>query len=101
MRTRTFWVYILANTGGRAATLYTGMTNDLERRVNEHAHPDLEDARHHFMARYRVSRLVYFEEFDDVRDAIAREKEIKGWRRERKIRLIESTNPEWSDLMNG
>ena len=85
MTTRTFWVYMMTNTGGRAATLYTGMTNDLERRVYEHAHPNLEDTRHRFTARYRISRLVYFEEFDDVRDAIDREKEIKGWRQKRKI----------------
>ncbi len=101
MRTRTYWVYIMANTGGRAATLYTGMTNDLERRVYEHAHPDPDGIQDRFTTRYRITRLVHYEEFDDVRDAIDREKEIKGWRRERKIKLIESTNPEWRDLMGG
>jgi len=88
----------MANTGGRAATLYTGVTNDLERRIYEHRNPDSERARQSFTARYRIQRLVYCEEFSDVRDAIAREKQITGWRRERKLALIESANPNWCDL---
>ena len=99
VKTRTYWVYIMANTGGPAATLYTGVTNDLERRVFEHQHPNPDDECRKFTARYRVTRLVHCEEYDDVRDAIDREKEIKGWRRARKIALIESVNPEWRDLM--
>ena len=97
MATRTFWVYIMANTGGRSATLYTGVTNNLERRVYQHKNPDRQQPQS-FTARYRITRLVYQEEFQDVRDAIAREKRIKGWRRERKLAFIESFNAEWCDL---
>lgn len=76
-------------------TLYIGVTNDLARRVYQHktkAHPDS------FTARYNIDRLVYFETFGDVQAAIAREKEIKGWRRSKKVALIESHNPTWKDL---
>jgi putative endonuclease len=98
VRARTVWVYILANAGGRAATLYTGVTNDLERRVYEHKHPDPKAPSESFTARYRVTRLVYVEDYGDMREAIAREKQIKGWRRDRKLALIESINPDWCDL---
>lgn len=87
---RLYCVYILAS---RSRNLYTGVTNDLQSRVLQHRQGLSE-----FTARYRVFRLVYFEEFGDIRQAIAREKEIKGWRREKKIRLIESHNPTWTDL---
>jgi len=98
MKARAYWVYIMANAGGRAATLYTGVTNDLERRVFEHQNPDLQRQPQSFTVRYRITRLVYSEEFHDIRDAIAWEKQIKGWRRERKLALIESRNPDWRDL---
>ncbi|RJP19866.1 MAG: GIY-YIG nuclease family protein [Candidatus Abyssobacteria bacterium SURF_5] len=75
-------------------TLYTGVTNDLIRRVYEHKNKLVPG----FTARYNIGRLVYFEETQDVRTAIDREKQIKGWRRERKIKLVESINPEWRDL---
>lgn len=88
---RTFYVYILAS---RSRVLYVGVTNDLARRVNEHKQGSVPG----FTTRYRVTRLVYFEEFADIRDAIAREKEIKGWVRSRKVRLIGSRNPTWEDL---
>ena len=88
---RTYCVYILAN---RSRGLYTGMGNDLERRMIEHRQEIVPG----FTSRYRIFRLVHFELFGDVRDAIAREKEIKGWRREKKIRLIEHDNPTWADL---
>lgn len=88
----------MANTNGRAATLYVGMTSNLERRAAEHMHPDAECDSHRFTRRYRLTRLVFCEEFQDVRDAIAREKQIKGWRRDRTISLIESENPDWRDL---
>ena len=87
----TYCVYILAN---RSRDLYTGMGNNLERRMIEHR----EELVPGFTSRYRIFRLVHFELFGDVRDAIAREKEIKGWRREKKIRLIERDNPTWADL---
>ena len=76
---------------------YTGVTNDLARRVNEHKR-GLNDG---FTKRYRITRLVYVEEFADIREAIAREKEIKGWLRTRKIRLVEARNPTWEDLAQG
>ncbi len=88
----------MANTGGRAATLCTGVTNNLERRVYEHKHPDRAESHRKFTARYGVTRLVYCEACGSVRDAIAREKQIKGWRRDRKWALIESINPDWLDL---
>ena len=88
---RTFYVYILAS---RSRVLYVGVTNNLARRMNEHRHGSSPG----FTARYRVTRLVYFEGFANIRVAIAREKEIKGWVRTRKIGLIESKNPTWEDL---
>ena len=75
-------------------TLYVGVTNDLERRVCEHQEGKLGS----FAARYNANRLVYFEEFGDVREAISREKELKSLTRKRKIKLIESCNPDWQDL---
>jgi len=83
---RTYYVYIMSS---RSRVLYTGVTNDLARRVNEHKRGLVSG----FTRKYRITRLVYFEEFADIRDAIAREKEIKGWKRLRKISLIESRNP--------
>jgi putative endonuclease len=88
---RTYCVYILAS---RSRNLYTGVTNNLERRMIEHRDGLVPG----FTSRYRISRLVHFEVFGDVRGAIAREKEIKGWRREKKIWLIERQNPKWEDL---
>ena len=88
---RTYVTYILAS---RTRVLYTGVTNDLTRRVNEHRHGLVAG----FTSRYCATRLVYFEEFTDIRVAIAREQEIKGWKRSRKTTLIESRNPTWEDL---
>ncbi len=85
------YVYILSN---RSRTLYTGVTNNLERRMYEHKRK----IGSQFAAKYNLTQLVYYEPFGDIREAIAREKQIKGWRRERKIALIESANPEWKDL---
>ena len=87
---RTYYSYIMAS---RSRVLYIGVTNDLQRRVNEH-----KKGLSGFTAKYRVTRLVYFEEFAWILDAIAREKELKGWTRLRKISLIESRNPTWDDL---
>jgi putative endonuclease len=89
--TRRYHVYILAS---RSRNLYTGVTNHLMRRVYEHKHGLLRG----FTRRYRIHRLVYFEGFLYVRNAIAREKEIKAWRREKKIALISVHNPAWDDL---
>jgi putative endonuclease len=90
-RQQQYWVYIATN---GSKTLYTGVTNDLIRRMNEHRN----SIKPGFTAKYRIDRLVYFETTSDVRAAIAREKQIKGWRRERKITLIEVANPKWADL---
>jgi len=88
---RTYCVYILAS---RSRVLYTGVTNDLARRVKEHKQHLIPG----FTQKYRVTRLVYFEQLGDIRDAIAREKQIKGWVRARKVKLIEGGNAAWTDL---
>jgi putative endonuclease len=74
--------------------MYIGMTNDWERRIYEHKNKLCKG----FTAKYKIDKLVYFEETKDVIAAISREKEIKKWRREKKNALVEQTNPEWSDL---
>ncbi len=88
---KNYYVYILASA---SRTLYTGVTNNLERRVIEHRRKLIPG----FTARYRINRLVYFEVFGDIRAAISREKQIKGWLRAKKIALIESSNRDWKDL---
>jgi putative endonuclease len=88
----SFYVYILTNT--RDGTLYTGVTNNLIRRVYEHKSGEIEG----FTKKYRTNKLVYFEETTDVLSAITREKRIKKWRRRWKIELIEKNNPQWRDL---
>lgn len=91
MTDKTFYVYILASKSRR---LYVGVTSDLVKRIYEHKRKLVEG----FAQRYNIDRLVYFEETADPRSAIAREKQIKGWLRTKKIRLIEATNPTWEDL---
>ena len=86
-----YYVYIMTNNSG---TLYVGVTNNLERRVYEHKHGTNDG----FTKRYVLTRLVYYESSPDVREAIAREKEIKGWVRRKKVALIKSANPYWKDL---
>jgi len=81
----------------RSGTLYTGITSDLKRRVDEHKWKALPG----FTRRYNVRRLVYFEWTEDAGAALAREKEIKGWRRAKKLALIESVNAQWADLSEG
>jgi len=88
---RIYYVYIMAS---RSRVLYTGVTNDLARRVDEHKRSLTPG----FTSRYHITRLVYFEDFGDVRDAIAREKQLKGWVRSRKIQLVEEKNATWEDL---
>jgi putative endonuclease len=89
--TRQYYVYILANISRR---IYVGVTNDLERRVYEHKHKLLPG----FASEYNIKRLVYVEVTMDVSAAIAREKQIKGWLRRKKVALIETQNPTWIDL---
>jgi putative endonuclease len=86
-----YYVYIMTN---RSQTLYTGVTNDLQRCVYEHKNHLVAG----FTSKYRVARLVYYEETSDVKTALAREKHIKGWVRAKKVALIESINPDWQDL---
>ena len=88
-----YYVYILTNS--HRNVLYTGITNDLVRRVYEHKH-HLDKGS--FTAKYNVEYLVYYEVTNDVKTAIEREKQIKGWNRKRKNQLVESTNPDWLDL---
>jgi len=78
-------------------TLYTGVTDDLVRRVYEHKEKLIKG----FTQKYNITRLVYYEITSDVRAAIQREKQIKGWLRKKKTALIESVNPEWKDLSDG
>ncbi len=88
-----YYVYIMSNESRR---LYTGVTRDLERRVCEHKHKIVKG----FTSRYNFDKLVWFESFSDINQAIAAEKKIKGWSRIKKIDLIESMNPHWEDLSN-
>jgi putative endonuclease len=88
---RNYYVYILTN---RSGTLYIGVTNNLERRLEEHRAGKAGS----FTARYKIDRLVYYEETGSVHSAIEREKQLKGWTRQRKIALIAQANPKWRDL---
>jgi putative endonuclease len=86
-----FWVYILAS---RSRTLYIGVTNGLHKRIHQHR----EQKTGTFTARYQITRLVYFEAFQYINNAIGREKELKHWTRAQKVALIEAMNPTWEDL---
>ena len=90
---KRYFVYIMTNRP-RSHVLYTGVTGDLRRRTFEHKNKLVPG----FTSRYNLTRLVYYECFVYPDAAIAREKEIKGWRRSKKIRLIEAMNPQWDDL---
>ena len=89
---RTYYVYILAS--GRHGTLYIGVTNNIHTRLEQH----LSGRGSEFVKKYRVHRLVYVETFASPQEAITREKQLKNWRRDWKIRLIEEDNLDWSDL---
>jgi putative endonuclease len=91
---KQYYVYILASK--RNGTLYIGVTNDIVRRVCEHKNKLIEG----FTKKYSVNILVHYEIFGDIRLAIVREKRLKAWKREWKIKLIEEQNPEWKDLYN-
>jgi putative endonuclease len=88
---KLYFVYIMAS---KTRRLYTGVTNDLQKRVYEHKNKMVEG----FSFRYNINRLVYYEESRDINAAIAREKQIKGWLRNKKLALVDSANPQWSDL---
>jgi putative endonuclease len=89
---KTYYVYLLASI---SRVLYAGLTNNLYFRVKQHKEAKDKSA---FTARYRINRLVYYEEYDNIYEAIDREKQIKRWRREKKLNLINEVNPKWNDL---
>ncbi|MBS0548654.1 MAG: GIY-YIG nuclease family protein [Proteobacteria bacterium] len=93
MSARQYWVYILTSASGNA--MYIGVTNNLENRVFEHR----AGKGSIFAKQYRVTRLVHVEEYDNPTEAIAREKQLKGWRRERKNELVRTLNPQFQELM--
>jgi putative endonuclease len=86
-----FWVYIMTSSSG---TLYIGMTGYVDTRIFQHKSGEIDG----FTKKYKCNRLVYYEEYDDVYVAKRRERQLKGWRREKKIALIEKMNPRWDDL---
>jgi putative endonuclease len=88
---KQYYVYIMSS---KTRTLYTGVTNNLERRVYEHKNKFIPG----FTAKYNLTWLVWFAETNDIREAIAREKQIKAWPRAKRVELIEEMNPEWEDL---
>ena len=88
---RTYYVYIMASL---SRALYTGVTNNIKRRVSEHKGGINEG----FTKRYRIKILVYYETYSSIKKAIEREKQIKSWRREKRVTLIEKKNPQWQDL---
>ena len=92
---KEYYIYLLANK--RATVLYTGVTNDLIRRVYEHKNK----LQKGFTLKYNVDQLVYYEVYADINDAISREKQIKGWARQKKNDLINGFNPSWKDLYDG
>ncbi len=89
---KSYYVYILAS--GKYGTLYIGVTDELYRRIPEHK----EGTNEGFTKKYKVNQLVYFEQTESINTGIEREKQLKKWKRDWKIRLIESVNPEWKDL---
>jgi len=93
-RKKTYYVYIMTN---QSRNLYIGLTNNIRRRVNEHKVVPIEG----FTKRYNLKKLVYVESFSDINSAIAREKQMKNWTREKKIILINQQNPDWHDLSDG
>ena len=91
---KTYYVYIITN---QSRTLYVGFTNNTRQRVLQHKEALVEG----FTSRYKIDILIYFETFSDATSGIAREKQIKRWRREKKVRLIAQENPDWHDLSDG
>jgi len=92
--TKNYYIYLLTNWNNKV--IYVGVTNDLNRRIYEHKNKLISG----FTKRYKLNKLVYFEETCDINAAITREKEIKKWRREKKDKLVNQINPNWHDLSN-
>ncbi|HOX96754.1 MAG TPA: GIY-YIG nuclease family protein [bacterium] len=90
---KTYYVYILSNSSN--IVLYIGVTNSLEKRLYQHKEKTQKNS---FTAKYKLNKLVYYEVFEDVNNAIAREKELKLWRRKWKVDLVSLINPKWKDL---
>ena len=93
MQTKIFYVYILAN--DRNGTIYIGITSNLEKRISEHKTKVYEQS---FTSKYEINKLVYYESTENAESAITREKQLKNWKRNWKIDLIEKVNPQWKDL---
>jgi putative endonuclease len=91
---KNYYVYILSNA---SKTLYIGVTNNLERRIYDHKNKLIDG----FTKKYNLNKLIYYETTTDIREAIYREKQLKGWLRRKKIKLIELVNPNWDDLTFG
>lgn len=91
---KQYYVYIMTN---KSRTLYVGVANNLQTRIYEHKNRLLEG----FTKKYNIKMLAYFEIFNDIKLAIAREKQIKGWLRRKKVALVESVNPNWKNLSEG
>ena len=91
MKRHNYYLYIMAN---RSRTIYVGVTNNIERRVLEHKEKRVPG----FTAKYNIGRLVFYQRFPNINEAIQAEKKVKAWRREKKIALIEAENPHWKDL---
>ena len=89
----SYYTYMMTNQSN--STLYIGVTNDIERRVLEH----ISGSGAKFTPKYKIKKIVYFERYTEITDAIAREKQLKGWKREKKNNLINQMNPEWRNLM--
>ncbi|MDR1123107.1 MAG: GIY-YIG nuclease family protein [Elusimicrobiota bacterium] len=89
---KNYYIYIITNYTN--TTLYIGTTNNLIRRIYEHKNKSVEG----FSSKYNLKKLVYYEVFQDISKAIEREKQLKNWNRDWKVKLIENTNPEWKDL---
>ena len=90
-----YFVYILTNDTDQV--MYIGLTNDIRRRLREHKEEKIDG----FTKKYHVHKLVYFEEYSEINDAIAREKQLKSWKRDKKNRLVETKNSNWIDLSKG
>ncbi len=95
--THNYFVYILTNIN--KAVLYIGVTNDLKKRLYEHRE-NAETDKNHFTSKYNIFYLIYWERFDHIEQAIEREKELKNWRRSKKVKLISEFNPDWDFLNN-
>ncbi len=93
MQTKIFYVYILAN--NRNGTIYIGVTSNLEKRIKQHKEKVYEQS---FTSKYEINKLVYYESTENAESAIAREKQLKNWKRQWKLDVIEKNNPQWKDL---